>query len=122
MVGRPLGDLRVVSCHLGAGASLCAVAGGRSVDTTMGFTPLDGLVMATGSGSIDPGALLCLQRHAGMTAAEVESALEHRFGLLGLSGLSGSPPRVVSTADAGHEGAGWPWRSTSIGSAAWWRP
>ena len=62
LTGRPLAELRVVSCHLGAGASLAAVAGGRSVDTTMGFTPLDGLVMATRPGSVDPGLLLWLHR------------------------------------------------------------
>ena len=59
------GDLRVVTCHLGSGASLAAVSGGRSVDTTMGFTPLEGLVMATRSGSVDPGMLLWLERHEG---------------------------------------------------------
>ena len=63
---RPRRGLRVVSCHLGAGASLAAVHGGRSVDTTMGFTPLDGLVMATRSGSVDPGLVLWLEEHAHM--------------------------------------------------------
>ncbi len=66
MIGRPVEELRIVTCHLGAGASLAAVAGGRSVDTTMGFTPLEGLVMATRSGSLDPGLVLWLEEHAGM--------------------------------------------------------
>lgn len=79
---------RLVSCHLGAGASLCAVLDGRSVDTTMGFTPLEGLAMATRSGSVDPGLLLWLQQHAGMSASELADALEHDSGLLGLAGTS----------------------------------
>ena len=86
ILGLPAARLRVVVCHLGAGASLCAVAGGRSVDTTMGFTPLEGLVMATRSGSVDPGLLLWLQEHAGLSAAQVTAALEHESGLLGLGG------------------------------------
>ena len=86
IVGRPAGELRVVVCHLGAGASLCAVEAGRSVDTTMGFTPLEGLVMATRSGSVDPGLVLWLQEHAGLTEHEVADTLEHRSGLLGLGG------------------------------------
>jgi acetate kinase len=86
LVGRE--DLRVVTCHLGAGASLAAVRGGRSVDTTMGFTPLEGLVMATRSGSVDPGLLLWLQRHAGVDAETLEDALERRSGLLGLTGTA----------------------------------
>lgn len=79
-------DLRIVSCHLGAGASLCAIAGGRSVDTTMGFTPLEGLVMATRSGSVDPGLPLWLIEHAGLDPHDVAHALEHESGLLGLAG------------------------------------
>ena len=76
---------RVVTCHLGAGASLCAVLDGRSIDTTMGFTPLEGLVMATRSGSVDPGLLLWLQDEAGLTAERMAYALEHESGLLGLA-------------------------------------
>ena len=105
LVGRPLSELRVVSCHLGAGASLCAVADGQSVDTTMGFTPLDGLVMATRSGAVDPGALLWLQRRAGLSAEQVESILEQRSGLLGLSGESGSLRDLYPMADTGRETA-----------------
>ncbi len=86
LVGRPVEGLRVVVCHLGAGASLCAVRSGRSVDTTMGFTPLEGLVMATRSGSVDPGLVLWLQQRAGLSADEVAWGLEHRSGLLGLGG------------------------------------
>ena len=78
------GSRRVVTCHLGAGASLCAVLDGQSVDTTMGFTPLDGLVMATRSGSIDPGLVLWLQERE----PDVAAALEHRSGLTGLAGTA----------------------------------
>lgn len=99
---RPLEDMRVVTCHLGAGASLAAVAGGRSVDTTMGFTPLEGLVMATRSGTVDPGALLWLQRHAGLSADAIERALDREAGLLALSGASGSMPEVLAEAEAGN--------------------
>ena len=86
LTGRPVESLRIVTCHLGAGASAAAVDGGRSVDTTMGFTPLEGLAMATRSGSVDPGLVLWLQEHAGMPAAELAATLEHRSGLLGLTG------------------------------------
>jgi acetate kinase len=79
-------SLRIVSCHLGAGASLCAIRDGCSLDTTMGFTPLEGLVMATRSGSVDPGMLLWLLEHERLSARELAEALEHRSGLLGLAG------------------------------------
>jgi acetate kinase len=86
MLNRSPHDLRVVTCHLGAGASLAAVRGGRSVDTTMGFTPLEGLVMATRSGTVDPGALLYLQRHAGLSEPELTEALDRNGGLMALAG------------------------------------
>lgn len=79
---------RIVTCHLGAGASLCAVLDGRSIDTTMGFTPLDGLVMATRSGSVDPGLLLWLEEQEGLTPRALATALEHQSGLLALAGTS----------------------------------
>ena len=88
LLGRDAGSLRLVTCHLGAGASLAAIRGGRSVDTTMGFTPLDGLVMATRSGSVDPGLVLWLEEHVHMPPAELASALEHRSGLYGLAGTA----------------------------------
>ncbi len=86
LADRPIEPLRTVTCHLGAGASLAAVRGGISVDTTMGFTPLEGLVMATRSGSVDPGLLLWLEEHVGLPPAELASTLEHRSGLLGRAG------------------------------------
>jgi acetate kinase len=79
---------RLVSAHLGAGASLTAIVDGRSVDTSMGFTPLEGLVMATRSGSVDPGLVLWLEEHEGISAHEVAEVLEHRSGLLALAGTA----------------------------------
>ena len=86
LLGPGVPAARIVSCHLGAGASLCAIADGRSVDTTMGFTPLEGLVMATRSGSVDPGLLLWLLEHTPLSEREMGDALEHRSGLRGLAG------------------------------------
>jgi len=94
-------SLRLVSCHLGAGASLAAVRDGRSVDTTMGFTPLDGLVMATRSGSVDPGLVLWLQTHAGIPAGELADALENRSGLAGLAGTA-DLREILTRAAAGE--------------------
>ena len=80
---------RIVSCHLGSGASLAAIDGDRSVDTTMGFTPLAGLVMATRSGDLDPGLVLWLLHHGGVSPDELSDVLEHHSGLAGLTGGSG---------------------------------
>jgi acetate kinase len=97
--------LRVVTCHLGAGASLAAVRGGRSADTTMGFTPLEGLVMATRSGSVDPGLILWLLQYGGLTAGEVSDGLERRSGLAGLAGGTGDMRDVHAAAAAGSADA-----------------
>jgi acetate kinase len=94
---RRAGAGRVVTCHLGAGASLAAVRDGRCVDTTMGFTPLEGLVMATRSGSVDPGLLLWLLEHTGMAERELAEALEHESGLRGLAG-TGDMREVLAAA------------------------
>ncbi len=98
LTGRKLEELRIVTCHLGAGASLAAVGGGVSVDTTMGFTPQEGLVMATRSGSVDPGLLLWLEEHVGMPPSELATTLEYRSGLLGICGSSDM--RVILQAEA----------------------
>jgi acetate kinase len=82
------GARRIVAAHLGAGASLAAVLDGRSIDTTMGFTPLEGLVMASRSGSIDPGLILWLEEHENLQPHEVATVLEHRSGLMGLAGTA----------------------------------
>ena len=92
--------LRVVSCHLGGGASLCAVRGGCSVDTTMGFTPLEGLVMATRSGTVDPGLVVWLMQHARLAPETVARALESDSGLAALSNIPGGDIRDVLAARA----------------------
>ena len=104
LLGRSQEELRMVTAHLGAGCSLAAVAFGRSVDTTMGFTPLEGLVMATRSGSVDPGILLWVLRRGGLTADDVEDALEHASGVYGLSGHA-DLRQVMAAADAGEPDA-----------------
>lgn len=96
--------LRLISCHLGAGCSLCAVRGGRSIATTMGYTPLEGLVMATRSGSVDPGLLLH-QLRRGATVEELAHDLQQESGLLGLSELSPSMKDLRLAAADGHGGA-----------------
>jgi acetate kinase len=104
LLGRPLRELSLVTCQLGGGASLAAVERGRSVDTTMGFTPLEGLPMASRSGSIDPGLVTWAQRRLGLSAQEVEGQLERASGL---KGLAGTPDmrRVLARARAGDRRA-----------------
>ncbi len=96
--------LRLISCHLGAGCSLCAIRGGRSIATTMGYTPMEGLVMATRSGSVDPGLLLH-QLRRGATVEELADDLQQQSGLLGLSELSPSMKDLRLAAADGHDGA-----------------
>jgi acetate kinase len=100
LLGDPRAEPRIVSCHLGAGASLCAIAGGASVDTTMGFTPLEGLVMATRSGTVDPGMILWLLEREAVAERELAEALEHESGLLGLAG-SADMRVIIERTDAG---------------------
>jgi acetate kinase len=97
-------SLRLISCHLGAGCSLCAIRGGRSIATTMGYTPLEGLVMATRSGSLDPGLLLH-QLRQGLSVEALDRALQQESGLLGLSELSASMEDLRRAATEGHRGA-----------------
>lgn len=106
LLGRAGDGPRLVTCHLGAGCSLAAVAGGRSVATTMGFTPLDGLVMATRSGAVDPGLLLHLLERGRLGVAALRTALERESGLRGVSGLSGEMRELLAARAAGHERAG----------------
>ncbi len=104
LLGRPLAGLRVVTAHLGAGASLAAVLDGRSVDTTMGFTPLEGLVMATRSGTVDPGLVLWLEEHEHLSPHEVATALEQRSGLMALAG-TGDMREVEAAVERGDPDA-----------------
>jgi acetate kinase len=105
MLGWPANEHRLVICHLGHGCSAAAVQGGRSVDTTMGFTPLEGLMMATRSGSIDPSIVLHLQERHGLTTEQVETALNRESGLLGVSGISADMRQVLAAARAGDKRA-----------------
>jgi acetate kinase len=105
LLGRRPAELRIVTCHLGSGASLAAVKGGVSVDTTMGFTPNEGLVMATRSGSVGPGALLWVMRETGLSPEAADQALEHDAGLAGVSGVSDDMREVLEAAEAGDERA-----------------
>ncbi len=104
LMGRPVEETSIVTCHLGAGASLAAVRSGRSVDTTMGFTPLEGLVMATRSGSIDPGLLLWLINTVGMSGEDLAKGLEEQSGLLGLAGTA-DMREVLTASEAGRTDA-----------------
>jgi acetate kinase len=101
LLGRPLEELRLITCHLGSGCSLAAIRDGRSVDTTMGFTPLEGLVMASRSGSVDPGLLLHLLRQPGASVDALDTLLNHRSGLRGLSGRSGDLRDVLAARQRG---------------------
>ncbi|GGS29539.1 acetate kinase [Deinococcus knuensis] len=105
VLGRPLAELNLVTAHLGNGCSVCAVAGGRSVDTSMGLTPLEGLVMGTRSGDVDPGLHDFIARQAGLSLSEVTAALNRESGLLGLSGLSNDMRELEEAAARGHAGA-----------------
>ncbi len=96
---------KLIVCHLGSGASVCALRDGKSVDTSMGLTPLEGLAMGTRSGDVDPGLLLYLLRTQNMTAEQVDDLLNHRSGLLGLSGLSGDVRELETAARSGDKQA-----------------
>ena len=99
MLRRPIESLRLVTCHLGAGSSLAAIKDGISVDTTMGFTPLDGLVMATRAGSVDPGIITWIERNVGLSPTEVENQLDRASGLVGISGRSADLRELFDAAD-----------------------
>ena len=100
-----MGSLKVVSCHLGNGCSVTAVEGGRSVDTTMGFTPLDGLMMGTRSGAVDPAILTFLMREHHLEPQDLDRILNYESGLLGISGISGDLRHVLSAMRNGHQRA-----------------
>ncbi len=105
LLGRDPESLRLIVLHLGNGASLAAVRAGKSVDTTMGFTPLEGLMMGARSGSIDPGIVIYLLRHGGHTAQGLERVLNQESGLLGLSGISADMRQILAAIAAGSERA-----------------
>ncbi len=103
MLGRD--SLRIVSCHLGNGCSLAAIKNGKSVDTTMGFTPLEGLMMGTRSGSVDPGILTYLMRQKKLTGEQLDEILNKRSGLLGISGISEDMREILAAVNAGNSRA-----------------
>jgi acetate kinase len=102
MLGKPLVSLRLITCHLGNGCSLAAIRDGHSVDTTMGFTPLEGLMMGTRSGSVDPGILTHLMRQEKVSGEELDDILNKRSGLLGISGISGDMREIVAAMKQGN--------------------
>jgi acetate kinase len=102
LLKRELNDLRLVTCHLGNGCSLAAIRDGRSVDTTMGFTPLEGLMMGTRSGSVDPGILTYLMREQKLTGEQLDELLNKKSGLMGISGLSSDMRRIVEAMKQGN--------------------
>src|SRR5229473_1920635 len=102
LLGRDLQSLRLVTCHLGNGCSLAAIREGRSIDTTMGFTPLEGLMMGTRSGSVDPGILTYLMRQGQLTGRQLDEMLNTKSGLLGISGISGDMRQIVAAMKDGH--------------------
>lgn len=105
ILGRDLKSLRMIGCHLGNGCSACAINGGRSIDTTMGFTPLEGLMMGTRSGTVDPAILIYLVRHCGQAPDDLDRVLNKESGLKGVSGISGDMREVMKAKEAGSDRA-----------------
>ena len=105
MLGRPLEELRLITCHLGNGSSICAINGGKSFDTSMGFTPLDGLPMGTRAGNIDPAIIEFLAEHEHIDAHEVINILNKKSGMLGISGESSDFRDITAAAEAGDKRA-----------------
>ncbi|MDA1477609.1 acetate kinase [Bacillus changyiensis] len=105
LLGRPLQELRLISCHLGNGASIAAVEGGKSIDTSMGFTPLAGVAMGTRSGNIDPALIPFIMEKTGQSADEVLNMLNKKSGLLGVSGFSSDLRDIVEAANKGNDRA-----------------
>ncbi|MGL5034562.1 MAG: acetate kinase, partial [Microcystaceae cyanobacterium] len=105
ILGKPLDYLKIITCHIGNGASLAAIKNGQSVDTTMGFTPLEGLMMGTRSGSIDPAILIYLMREKGLTADQLNELLNKQSGLKGVSGISADLRPILQAMTEGNESA-----------------
>ena len=105
MLGRPLEELRLVTCHLGNGSSICAISRGKSIDTSMGFTPLDGLPMGTRAGNVDPAIIEFLMEHEKLSAGEVIDILNKKSGMLGISGVSSDFRDLDTAIEDGNEQA-----------------
>ena len=102
LLGKPLESLKLITCHLGNGCSLAAIKNGKSIDTTMGFTPLEGLMMGTRSGSLDPGILIYLVREYGLDAERLDIMLNKESGLKGVSGLSADMRTILTAVAENH--------------------
>ena len=105
IMGKDIKDLKIITCHLGNGASICAIKNGVSIDTSMGFTPLDGIVMGTRSGSVDPAIVLYLMKELNYSVDEVNDLLNKKSGVLGISGVSSDFRDIEAAVEAGHERA-----------------
>ena len=102
VLGKPIEELKIITCHLGNGSSITAVDGGKAIDTSMGFTPQEGIAMGTRSGSIDPTVVTYLMKTKGYTAQEVEDILNKKSGLLGISGLSNDCRNITEASKNGN--------------------
>lgn len=109
LLGKDPASFRLVNCHIGNGCSLAAIAGGKSVETTMGFTPLEGLMMGTRSGSVDPGILTYLMRQKKVDGEQLDQVLNKKSGLLGISGISGDVRAIEQAVHEGNERAKLAW-------------
>ena len=105
LLGKPIEELKIITCHLGNGSSVSAVKNGKCVDTSMGFTPLDGVVMGTRCGSIDPAVVTYLVENCGMTAKDVDAMMNKKSGVFGVSGVSSDFRDLAAAADEGNERA-----------------
>ena len=105
MLGKDIKDLNIITCHLGNGASVCAVQGGKSIDTSMGFTPLEGLAMGTRSGNVDPAIIPFVMEKEGLTLDEVNNLLNKESGVLGISGVSSDFRDIEEAMEEGNERA-----------------
>ena len=105
ILGKDIGKMKIITCHLGNGSSITAIQNGKSIDTSMGFTPLEGLIMGTRSGNIDPGAVSFIEEKEGISPSEMNTILNKKSGFLGLSGISSDCRDLTDAADAGSERA-----------------
>ena len=105
MLGKPIEDLKIITCHLGNGSSVSAVDGGKCVDTSMGFTPLDGVVMGTRTGSMDPAVVTFIMEQEGMSAKEVDTLMNKKSGVFGVSGVSSDFRDLTKAAEEGNDRA-----------------
>ena len=136
LLGKDVNSLKLVTCHLGNGCSMAAIQGGHSIDTTMGFTPLEGLMMGTRSGSVDPGVLIFLMRQSHLDVDQIDVELNQNSGLLGVSGISGDMREIQAAIQQGHQRAklafditytvcerrSAPWRLSWVGWTRWCLP